>query len=43
MVTISTDTAVLEQPKAVAHDMTVEELYAAIKQEVKAIYQEDDL
>ena len=43
MVTLSTDTAVLEQPKAVAHDMTVEELYAAVEQDVKAIYQEDAL
>ena len=43
LVTTSMDTAVLEQPKTVAHDMTVEELYAAIEQDVKAIYQEDAL
>ena len=43
LVTISMDTTVLEQPKVVAHDMTVEELYAAIEQDVKAIYQEDAL
>lgn len=37
------DTAVHEHPKKVAHDMTVEELYAAIEQDVKAIYQADAL
>ena len=43
MVTTSMDTTVLEQPKTITHDMTVEELYAAIEQDVKAIYQEDAL
>ena len=41
MITIN-DSTMVGEPKLAMHDMTPEELYAVIEQEIKAIYEEDD-
>ena len=38
----ATDTAVYSEHKLAARDMTPEELYAVIEQDIKAIYEADD-
>ena len=39
----TTNTAILDESKLVARDMTPEELYAVIEQDIKAIYEADDV
>lgn len=39
----TTNTATLDESKLVVRDMTPEELYAVIEQDIKAIYEADDV
>ena len=40
---LDSNLAVLDTPKVITQDMTVEELYAVIEQDVREIYQKDAL